>query len=249
MRACASSRPRWAGFNQSYRSIISEDIVGSVAGATYKTWGLSLEQKLPTRTYWGIEYNVLTQDLDRTVGAFDLFSVDPFLVGVLPSELDQKLSYREDVLTVSVNQLLGERWSLGSRYRYTKAKLRQNFPQVSDELLAGADGTRSSLLHELDLFALYNHPSGFFARGEALWFNQENDGFQRSPTALHNDPRPGDDFWQFNAFAGYRFHRNQCEVSCGVLNIGDTNYQLEPLNYYLELPRERTFFVRVKLNF
>jgi outer membrane receptor protein involved in Fe transport len=238
-----------AGFNQAYRTIISEDIVGSVAGATYKSWGLSLEQKLPTHTYWGIEYNVLTQDLDRTVGAFDLFSADPFLLAVLPSEIDQKLLYREDVLTASVNQLLGERWSLGSRYRYTKAKLRQSLPQVPDELLAAADANRSSLLHELDLFALYNHPSGFFARGEALWFNQENDGFQRNPTGLHNDSRPGDDFWQFNAFAGYRFHRNQCEVSCGVLNIGDTNYQLEPLNYYLELPRERTFFVRVKLNF
>lgn len=52
-----------------------------------------------------------------------------------------------------------------------------------------------------------------------------------------------------NAFAGYRFHRNQCEVSCGVLNLADSNYRLEPLNYYLELPRERTFFVRVKLTF
>ena len=238
-----------AGFNQAYRTIISEDIAGSLAGATYKTWGLSLEQKLPTRTYWGIEYNILTQDLDRTVGVFDLFSSDPFFLAVLPSEVEQKLVYREDVITATVNQLIGDHWSLGSRYRYGKAKLREHFGEIPNELFAGADTTRSSVLHEVDLFALYNHPSGFFARGEARWFSQENDGFQRDPRAPKNDPRPGDDFWQLNVFAGYRFYRNQCEVSCGVLNITDTDYHLEPLNYYLELPRERTFFVRAKLTF
>ena len=84
-----------AGFNQAYRTIISEDIVGSVAGATYKTWSLSLEQKLPTRTYWGIEYNLLQQDLDRKVGVFD-FLTGGANQGVLPSQVDQQLVYREE---------------------------------------------------------------------------------------------------------------------------------------------------------
>ena len=246
-----------AGFNQAYRTIISEDIAGSVAGATYKTWGLSLEQKLPTRTYWGIEYNVLTQDLDRTVGAFDLLSAETgrpapnqfFALAVLPSKTDQKLVYREDVLTATVNQLIGDRWSAGVRFRYSKAKLREDYRDIPRSVFPQGDTTRSSILHELDLFALYNHPSGFFARGEARWFNQENDGFTPSMQKPRNDPRPGDDFWQVNAIAGWRFYRNQCELSCGVLNVLDTDYQLEPLNYYLELPRERTFFVRVKLTF
>ena len=240
-----------AGFNQAYRTIISEDVAGSVAGATYKTWGLSLEQKLPTRTYWGIEYNVLTQDLDRTVGVFDFLVGDSGRLAVLPSETEQKLVYREDVLTATVNQLIGDRWSAGARFRYSKAKLREDFREdlrnIPSKSFPQADTTKSSVLHELDLFALYNHPSGFFARGEARWFNQENDGFV--PTRPKNDPRPGDDFWQVNAIAGWRFYRNQCELSCGVLNLLDTDYQLEPLNYYLELPRERTFFVRVKLTF
>ena len=116
-------------------------------------------------------------------------------------------------------------------------------------MFALADSTLSSRLHQVGLFALYNHPTGFFARGEAWWFNQENDGFARDPIHPGDDPRPGDSFWQLNAFAGYRFYRNQCEVSCGVLNLTDTNYELEPLNYYLELPRERTLFVRVKFTF
>ena len=53
----------------------------------------------------------------------------------------------------------------------------------------------------------------------------------------------------FNLYAGYRFYRNQCEVAVGVLNLTDTDYQLEPLNYYLDMPRERTFFARLKFSF
>jgi hypothetical protein len=150
-----------------------------------------------------------------------------------------------------VNQLIGNEWSLGARYRYSKAHLRELIRDVPAEVLAGADRTRSSGLHELDLFALYNHRCGFFARGEANWYNQDNDGFTASAFARHpnNDPRPGDDFWMFNVYAGYRFFRNQCEVAVGVLNLADSDYQLEPLNYYTELPRERTFFARVKVSF
>jgi outer membrane receptor for monomeric catechols len=58
-----------------------------------------------------------------------------------------------------------------------------------------------------------------------------------------------DDFWQFNVSVGYRFHRNLAEISLGILNLTDTNYTLNPLNLYQELPRERTLLVRAKLNF
>jgi outer membrane receptor for monomeric catechols len=180
---------------------------------------------------------------------FDFLTSNGTPLAVLPSQTEQKLAYREDVLTASVNQLLGDRWSLGSRYRFSKGKLRQDYRDVPKGLFASADTTRSSILHEVDLFALYNHPSGLFARAEARWFSQENDGFERNAARPRNDPRAGDDFWQLNAIAGWRFHRNQCELSCGVLNITDTDYQLEPLNYYLELPRERTLFVRLKFTF
>ena len=52
-----------------------------------------------------------------------------------------------------------------------------------------------------------------------------------------------------NATAGWRFRRNTCELSAGVLNITGADYQLEPLTSYNELPRDRTFFVRCKLTF
>src|SRR6185369_482540 len=97
------------------------------------------------------------------------------------------------------------------------------------------------VLHNLDLFAIYNHPCGFFAEGEAVWYDQENKGYTPSLA--------GDDFWQFNVFAGYRFPRRKAELTLGLLNLTDQDYKLNPLNIYNDLPRERTLAVRLRLNF
>ncbi|MFO1513772.1 MAG: hypothetical protein U1F83_12790 [Verrucomicrobiota bacterium] len=48
---------------------------------------------------------------------------------------------------------------------------------------------------------------------------------------------------------GYRLRRQYGEISLGVLNLTDTDYHLNPLNAYTELPRERVFFARLKINF
>ena len=61
--------------------------------------------------------------------------------------------------------------------------------------------------------------------------------------------RQGDDFWQFSAQVGYRFARNRCEVSAGILNLTDTNYRLDPINYLDTLPRSRTAVLRCKITF
>jgi outer membrane receptor protein involved in Fe transport len=238
-----------AGFNQAYRTIISEDLVGSVAGSVYKTWSLSLDQKLATGTYWGVELQRLEQDLERTIGVFDyLYDGAGFAQGVLPSSTREAISYREESLTATLNQLLGDEWVFGARYRYTKATLENRFDSIPTELLA--DRTRESLLHELALYAQYQHASGFFARGEALWFAQENDGFTagRFARRQRGDAEPGDSFWQVNGFVGWRVWRNRGEISLGVLNLLDTDYELEPLTPYREMPRERTGILRVRLN-
>jgi outer membrane receptor protein involved in Fe transport len=60
---------------------------------------------------------------------------------------------------------------------------------------------------------------------------------------------PGDDFWQQHVYVGYRFPKRQAEIRLGLLNLTDQDYQLNPLNLYAELPRERTLAVSFKLNF
>ncbi len=74
-----------------------------------------------------------------------------------------------------------------------------------------------------------------------VWSAQSNSGY--------TPDMPGDDFVQFNAYAGYRLPRRLAEMQVGVLDIGDRDYQLNPLNLYSELPRERTFVAEFKFNF
>jgi hypothetical protein len=105
----------------------------------------------------------------------------------------------------------------------------------------GADHREKATLHQGQLFALYNHPSGFFGRIEGYWARQSNVGY--SPDI------PGDEVFQVSAYAGYRFRRNYGDITLGFLNMTGQDYQLNPLNYYNELPRERTLVARVRFNF
>ena len=96
-------------------------------------------------------------------------------------------------------------------------------------------------MQQLNFSAIYNHPCGFFAREEAQWYGQNNSGYTPG--------EPGADFWQFNAFVGYRFPRRKAQVTLGLLNLTGQNYNLNPLNLYNELPRTRTLALRLQLNF
>ena len=233
-----------AGFNQVFRSIISESVVGSVAAPTYDTAGILIEDRFPTGTYLGLQARYLQSDVDRTVGTFDAF-LAPFggriAPPIVPSSTLQKLRYEEQGLLFTANQLVGDEWSFGARYELTYSNLQTIFPEIPITVSAGADNREKATLHQAQLFALYNHRSGFFGRIEGYWARQSNVGY--APDI------PGDEIFQLNAYVGYRFRRNYGDVTLGFLNMTDQNYQLNPLNYYNELPRERTLVARVRLNF
>ncbi|HMC29152.1 MAG TPA: TonB-dependent receptor, partial [Verrucomicrobiae bacterium] len=232
-----------AGFNQSFRSLIPESIAGANVDAPFETWGASFEQQLGSSTFLGISAELLNSKVDRVVGVYDSDPSAPSLI--TPTSTRENLDYRERSLLVTFNQLLGDEWSVGARYRLSQARLRDNFADVPDSAATGGDfRARSeveSVLHQVNLFAIYNHPSGFFAQGESVWYAQSNRGYVQD--------RPGDDFWQFNAFAGYRFLQRRVEARIGVLNIADHDYRLNPLNITPDLPRARTFVASLKFNF
>ena len=265
-----------AGFLQGYRTIASESILGSQAGSKFRISGVTFEQKLPTHTYFSIQYDKVIQDLNRTLGAYDFLNLSGQIVGIEPSSLPVNDRYKEDRFTVNLNQLLGQRWALGARYRYTRSKFDETSALSSSSSIANAQylGAVDNLaktairesgdFHELSLYALYNDPSGFFARAEANWYQQSNANYITDGIQSYADPDTGavvpvlrttnqgypkSDFWQFNVLAGYRFHRNQCEVSCGVLNLNGQDYKLSPVSPYSDLARSRTFVVRCKLVF
>jgi len=239
-----------AGFNQSYRTIISESLAGSVETPRFQSWGVSFEGSLPTKTWWGITGQVIEQDVERTLGVFDGYSsgVFPITPAYFPGSTPQRLSYREESFMATLNQLVSREWALGTSYRVTQSELRTTFPDIPQALMPSADVKDRAVLHEIGLSANWNSPRGFFARVEANFFAQS---LRDDPNGLPagTAPRAGDRFWQFNAFTGYRFHRNMCEVSVGLLNIGDQDYQLSPLSPYFDIARERTLVVRCRLSF
>jgi Tfp pilus assembly protein PilF len=229
-----------AGFNQAYRSLIPESVGGLAAGTEFETWGVELEGRLATRTYLGLRGELLESRARRTLGVFD---VDVFNNPntATPSGTSERLIFRERSLTFSANQLLGDDWSLGLRYRLSEAELDDRLTEIPISIYPRARDENRAVLHQLLLFAHFNHPSGFFAQFQSLWTAQFNHN-------LGTDLK-GDDFWQFNLLAGYRFARRRAEVALGLLNLTDQDYRLYPLNLYAELPRERTLLVRCRFNF
>jgi tetratricopeptide (TPR) repeat protein len=232
-----------AGFNQAFRSIIPESVGGAKAAARFETYGVSLEQKLPSRTYLGVSGEILKSDLKRTLGVFEYTGATDFAV---PSGTRERLDYEEQALLVTVNQLIGDNWSVGARYRLSKAQIASDFIEIPDgafitDPLFRPRQELDATLHQLSLQANYNTPGGFFAQFQALWNRQSNAGYEPDI--------PGDDFWQFNLFAGYRFPRRRAELGVGILNLTDRDYRLNPLTLYNELPRERTFVTRFSFSF
>jgi Tfp pilus assembly protein PilF len=230
-----------AGFNQAFRSMIPESVVGLVPGTRFETWGVGLDQAFKkTGTYLTIEGDILNSDATRTIG---VITNATFPVPDSPGNTRESLDYRERSVTVALNQLAGRNLSFGARYKLGDAKLGQQAIDIAPTLagINTINQNNKATLQQLDLSANFNHPCGFFSRFDALWSRQDNQGY--SPD------EPGDDFWQFNAYAGWRFHHRHAELQLGLLNITGENYRLNPLNLYYELPRERTLSVLFKFYF
>jgi len=224
------------GFNQAFRSLIPESVSGIVAGSGFETWSVGVDHRFNTRTYVSVEGEVLKSEAERAIGVFE-YSVPAAVASTTP----QKLDYEERSLVLSLNQLLGKEWSWGARYRLSHADLDAHLTEIPTRAFGSAVNQPSATLHQLYLFGLWNHSSGFFGQFQSVWSAQSNQGYLPDI--------PGDDFWQFSCYAGYRFPRRKAEVRVGLLNINDQDYQLNPLNLYAELPRERTLTVSFKFNF
>ncbi len=232
-----------AGFNQAFRSLIPESVAGANAGATFTTYGLSLEQKLPTKTYLAVEGSLLKSKVARQDGTYEFNDQGgPFL-----NSTRENLDYSEWAVTGSAHQLAGRDWTFGAVYRLSHAELLDTFPEISAAAIAAGGGVFSArnnyrgVLQTLDLQTIWQHPTGVFARLDTVWTHQDNQG---DYAAL-----PGDDFWQLNLSAGKRFFHRHAELTVGVLNLTGQNYHLNPLNLYSETPRDRTFYMQFKFQF
>ncbi|MGD1089939.1 MAG: TonB-dependent receptor, partial [Verrucomicrobiota bacterium] len=231
-----------AGFNQAFRSMIPESVVGLVPGTRFETWGVAFDQAFKkTGTYLTIEGDILTSDATRTVGILTNSTIFPIPDSI--NNTPESLDFRERSLTAALNQLVGEDLSFGARYKLSDAELNEQSIGITPTFsgVNVINQNNEGTLQELTLSANFNHSSGFFSRLEANWRQQSNEGY--SPTL------PSSDFWQFNAYAGYRFYHREAEIQLGLLNITDQGYHLNPLNLYYDVPQGRMLSVLFKFYF
>jgi outer membrane receptor protein involved in Fe transport len=231
-----------AGFTSAYRSLIPESVEGIVPGTEFDIWGAGLDHTFDSRTYLYVQGELLQSSGTRTIGVLENSDL---LVPVADtaSSTRQALDYEEQSLVAGLNQLLGEEFALGARYKLTHADLVTSSLDIAPTV-AGAGVLNQdveSTLHQVWLYAIYQHRGGFFTQFDTIWSEQSNDGYTPS--------LPGEELWQFNASVGYRFLQRRAEVRVGLLNITDEDYRLNPLTVYREMPRERTLAVSLKLQF
>lgn len=222
-----------SGFPQAFRTLVSESLVSSIEAPHYELTGVGLDFKLRGRNYLGLRWTHSQANFHRQVG---FYQEGPAASVVTPTATREDLDYQEDVIGVSVNQLLGTQWSAGVNYDIQFSDLQNQFanPLLHLEPSLNLDGR--SRLHRMSGFGLWNHPSGFFARSEIDHYHQANNNLA------------DESLTQVNLMCGLRFHNNRAELSAGVLNLTDQNYKLHPLNTYSELPRERLFMIRFRMN-
>ena len=128
---------------------------------------------------------------------------------------------------------------MGAGSSYNQARLQDSYPKIP---LQGYNSTVQADLQETSGYVLLNHPSGLFARVDATWYHQVNSGYAAPGL-------PGDSFVQENLYVGYRFLHRHAEIMFGILNLSDQDYHLNPLSTYAELPRERSFILRLNFIF
>lgn len=239
-----------SGFSQAFRTVISESLVGSVEGPRYETWGLSAEGQLGEGTWWNVGAGEIRQEVERTLGVFDGYdlAVLPLSPAYFPGKVGQSLGYVERTLSATLHQMVGDRLTLGLGWRRTDSRLRNEYGEIPVEVAPWSRWEDRAVLAEWNLAATWNSPRGWFARFEANWMEQELDD-DPVRQVVGEAVREGDRFWQTNVLMGWRFRRNLCEVSAGVLNLGDRDYRLSPLNPRAEIERGRTFLLRCRLSF
>ncbi len=227
-----------AGFTQSFRTLMNESEVGGVPAPLFDTAGASLLYRFPTRTYIGGEAFLRKAVAERGLGVLRVNQSPLEFTDVL--QLREELDYQEMGAMVYINQLIGEQWALGARYTYTRAELDRSFPELSSAGVTGFSSNEESRLHDAQAYLIWNDESGWFSRLSARFLSQDNSGY--------STPRPGDSWTQFDFSIGKRFYDNRGSLEVGILNLTDEDYSHNPLISLPEFPRERTFFIEMRID-
>lgn len=227
-----------AGFNQAFRSLMPESVVGANSAESFESAGIAWDQKLDPKTFLTLQADWLHSTLNRSLGLFDLVEGSAPIPTLIPSQTRESLAYLERSVALTAHRLLDDFWSISAGYRISHAKLEDHFPDIPSSLMQYflSRNRSTSLIQEVNAQLRFNHSSGFFATLDGMWTHQE-DRVGRN-----------EDFFQENVFVGYRFPKRRAEIRAGVINLGQQDYHLDPLNLISGRSRARMFTVGVSVN-
>jgi hypothetical protein len=136
---------------------------------------------------------------------------------------------------------------LGTQYSFVRSELKRGYPELEGILPPVTPEHIHADLQRVNLFLLYNHPSGFFSQAGWNWYYQSGSRAVVSPGVV--DHVPNESLQQLNFFGGYRFPRRRGDITIGVMNLLGEDYHLNPVTPYAELPREQVFYARLRFRF
>ncbi len=228
-----------AGFPQTFRTIISESLVGSVETPLHTVGGMAVDLTLPTRTWLSLEGKYQGSQVDQQSGYFNYDSRRRPAPYAVPASMAQSLSLGESTGLLTANQILARDWFLLGTYQFTRADLDSTLLTIPAPLTFPRTESSTSNLQRITASLLYQRPDGWFGRVLLNWYDQEN-----SPNVLVRR----ESFPQLDLFAGYRFPKLHGDVTVGVLNVTDQSYSLYPLTIYQQLPYSRMLYLRLRIN-
>jgi outer membrane receptor protein involved in Fe transport len=231
-----------AGFIQAFRSLIPENLTGSLPAAHIETAGTAWEFKAGVDTYLGAGVSWGRSDVDRERAVFDtpFFPFPPSSVEA--STYRELYDYEETAFTARIDRLLGEHWGTGGSIAWTESSLNRETPDLPATFVTAPvfEGVEAELLHA-SWNVRFQSPNGWYARAEYHHWWQENSNYT---PALEDDSFP-----VVNLFLGYRLKRARGEFTISLLNITDEDYRINPLSNFNELPREFTVAGSARFSF
>ncbi|MDX1951327.1 MAG: hypothetical protein SFY81_04035 [Verrucomicrobiota bacterium] len=220
------------GYNHAYRSISPETVSGRLPGATMRMLDFGSDTRLESGTYFGWQAQWLRSDGSREIGIFEGNQTP-----AIASSVRQHNEFEEKAINLYLNQLVGPYVALGLHYRASRGNLDSEIPELAP--FFPTVQRLEATFHRYGASVHFNHTSGIFFSSDATGYRQSGE----QDLTIQDE-----EFWQFNAYVGYRFPRRQAEVVIGFINLTDEDYRLHPLSTYQTLPRGRAVRASFRLN-
>lgn len=246
------------GFIHTYRSIIPENLTGTLPAADIDTFHVSLDAKAFENLYLGVDYFYGYSEAAARSTALDQDSRDHGLLNQAPLySYGELFEYREHEVVLRGDALIGDQLSTGASLSYNYVELDRDFVFSRNfSLAAGSSPSNnytdtSSDLINLSTYVQWRAKGNWFVRLEADYWWQSSahlplraNGTLASPFLVEEESFP-----YFTLHTGYRLRNNHGEVRFTLYNLTDEQYTINGLNTFYELPRETTAAIAYRVSF